>query len=230
MENTMIIPPPFTQKVMLGITVYKYITSIAFGHMMATMLDGINTGFIKQLHIEADMYVSLARNMMARKALEEYHAGNITHVLLLDDDILIMPGTVLKLATSGHPVISGVYYTQDLRPVAYDWSPEFKFRSELPDKGEVVVGGTGCGCLMVACEVFQKMKEHFGDDHFFQSATVLENGEIRYLGEDVFFFQRLMEMRIPTVIDCSVQCGHARTAVIDRDVIRARDKLNAMQP
>lgn len=220
-------PKIFKEKIMMGITTYKYVTSIAFGHLMATLLDGVNTGLVKRLQIEADMYISEARNNMVREALRLFAQKEITHLLLIDDDMLLLPGTILKLVEANVPVVSGVYYTRDLRPVAYNFEPTFHFLKELPYTGTINVDGTGCGCLLLDCMLLDEMRQKYNDEYWFQSTVSKDiNGMDRYLGEDVFFFKRLKAMGVPTVINCDIQCGHVGTAVVDSDVFKLRRKMD----
>ena len=209
------------KSILLGILTYKYVTSIAYCNHMATLLDGVNCGLVKNLSIEADMYVTTARNNLCLTAL---NAG-VTHLLMLDDDVLAAPGDIAKLAENDVPVVSGTYYTRDLRPVAYTFDP-FEFLTDVPDSGVISVGGTGGGFLLISCEVLKQMQSKYGDPWWFQSQVLREEGgKETYLGEDVWFFKRLHEMGIAAYLDCNVQLGHAGTAVADRSVFELSQKI-----
>lgn len=203
-------------KIILGICTYKYITSIAFGYHMGMLLDGVNCGLVKNLTIEADMYVTMARNNLCLTALHLHKEEGITHLLMVDDDMLIPNGAIAKLASNDVPVVGGAYYTRNLTPVAYDLEP-FKFLDEIPSSGVIPIDGTGAGFLLISCELLLQMQDRYKDPWWFQSTVILgDDGRDKYLGEDVFFFRRLKEMGIQPYLDCDIQCGHAGTAIADR--------------
>ena len=54
------------KKILLGIPTYKSICADAFAYQMAFLIETINTGIVKHLVMEANMYVTMARNMMCR--------------------------------------------------------------------------------------------------------------------------------------------------------------------
>jgi hypothetical protein len=209
-------------KIFMGILVYKYVTSIAFGHHMATLLDGINTGYVKKFDMRADMYVTMARNDLCRAALQDYEKGEATHLLTIDDDMLLLPGTIKKLADMHLPVVSGAYFTRDLKPCVYAFEPKYHMLDTIPDTGNIVVDGVGAGCLLIDLKVLKDMKEYFKDEWWFQNTLAMDDGIEKYMGEDVFFFRRLKEMNIPVTLNCDVQCGHCGTAIADLEGFKAR--------
>lgn len=201
------------EKVLLGIPTYKTVSSVAFAHQMAILTEGITSGLVKRLEIEVDLYVTLARNKICRKALEQWEEGNISHVLFLDDDVLMPSGGIVQLLSRKLPIVGGLYFSKDLQPLAYNLSSG-NFVDSVPNEGLLKVEGTGGGCLLIECSVLQKMKEEFKDNWWFQNTIELNSkGEEKYLGEDVFFFRRLKKIGIPLYIDCNVQCEHAGTGV-----------------
>jgi hypothetical protein len=207
-------------KILLGIPTYKYLTSFAFGHLMRVLLDGVNSSLIKRLEIEADMYVTMARNMMCNTALELYQKEEITHLLMIDDDMIIPDGSIAALANHNVDVISGQYYTRAMKPVAYNFEPSYHFLDKFPETGVIQVDGAGAGCLLLKCEVLAKMERFFGDKWWFQNSIGLDGGEERYMGEDVFFFKRLKQMGTPAYVDCDVKLGHIGLAVVDQNLVK----------
>lgn len=214
-------------KILLGILTYKYVSSTAFSSHMATLLDGINAGLVKNLVIQCDMYVTMARNNLCLAALQLQESEGITHLLMIDDDMIVPPGSIEKLALNDVPVIGGAYYTRDARPVAYAFDP-FEFLEYIPGEGVIPVGGTGGGFLLISCDLLRKMQDKYKDTWWFQSQVERDpaTGKEAYLGEDVFFFKRLREMQIQAYLDCNVQLGHAGTAICDRrifEISKAKD-------
>jgi hypothetical protein len=205
------------KKLLLAIPTYKFVTSIAFSHMMGTLLDGANSGLVKSLTMEADMYVTMARNNMCRAALELEKKGEVTHLLMIDDDVLVPTGGIKKICEHEAPVVSGVYYTRDLKPVAYNFDP-YKMFEDIPSSGAIECDGAGAGFLLISCELLRQMRERFNSEWWFQNTIEVDGGNEKYLGEDVFFFRSLKEMGVKCLIDCDVQCGHAGISIADRSV------------
>jgi hypothetical protein len=212
-------------KILLGIPTYKFLSSFAFAHMMGTLLDGVNAGLVNHLQIEADMYVTMARNFMCKTALDLHQKGEATHILMIDDDMVVPPGSIAKLVACNVDVVGAAYYTRDLKPVAYKLHP-FTFLTDTPAAGVIQVEGTGAGCLLIRCEVLIAMKEKFGDEWWFQNTIASDAGVDKYLGEDVFFFRRLKEMGVAVFLDCDIQCGHIGLAVVDRKAFEGRNVNN----
>ena len=218
-------------KILLAIPTYRTITSEAFAYHMAMLLDGLNSGLVKRLEIEANMYVTLARNTMCETALAFWRKGEITHLLMVDDDMVIPSGTITKLATHNAPVVGAVYYSRGLQPIAYDLDP-FKWYTTIPKSGIVEVEGTGCGCLLISCELLAQMSDFFKDRWWFQNditPNLLETPG-SYLGEDVFFFMRLKKMGVKAILDCDIQCGHFGSAIVDRDVFELHNGMKQFVP
>ena len=220
------------KKLLLGIPTYKSICSEGFAYQMSMLLDGINSGFLKRLEIEANMYVTMARNKMCRSAIDLWKAGEITHLLMVDDDVLIPPGGIAKLCSRDFPVVSGVYYDKSLRPVAYNFP--FEYVKTVPSSGITLADGTGGGCLLIDCTVLNRISEEFGDEWWFQNTIILSDDGSKnlesYLGEDVFFFRRLNRLGIRVALDCDVQCGHIGTAIADRTMFEIKNGLQTFIP
>ena len=225
-------PGLMDKKILLGIPTYKSVSADAFSYQMAFLLDAVNSGFVKHLVMEANMYVTMARNMMCRTAVELWKKGEISHLLMIDDDMLIPRGGVQKLIGRDLPVTGGAYYRRDLVPISYSLDP-FQFHAAIPGEGLFMTDGTGCGCLLVECKVLEEMAQKFGDEWWFQNTIVKDfknPAQEIYLGEDVFFFRRLREMGVKTFLDCDVQCGHLSVSVADRTMFEIKNGLRAFAP
>lgn len=213
------------KKILLGIPTYKHVSAFAFGCMMGTLLDGVNSGLVKNLQIEADMYVTMARNIMCSTAIDLFNKGDITHLLMIDDDMHIPPGSIKQIAMNDLDVVSGAYYTRSFQPVAYNFDPSYHFLDTLPNEGLLKVDGCGGGFLLLSCELLIKMQKFFGDDWWFQNSVEMDAGKEKYMGEDVFFFRRLKKMGVSAFIDCGVQLGHVGLTVIDRKTAELNQNL-----
>lgn len=220
------------KKLLLGIPTYKSVSADAFAYQMAMLLDGVNSGLVKHLLMESNLYVTMARNMMCNTAIELWKKGEITHLLMIDDDMLLPRGAVTKLVERNLPVVGGAYYRKDLVPISYTIDP-FAFHDTIPGNGLFSTDGTGGGCLLIECSVLEQMAQKYGDNWWFQNTIVKSfespHQEI-YLGEDVFFFRRLKEMGVPVAIDCDVQCGHIGVSIADRAMFEIKNGLREFKP
>ena len=210
-----------TAKVLIGVPTYKIVQSAAMLSIVGTVLDLANHGVLAHFDGQADMYITIARNQIASLAWKMYQESKVTHLLFLDDDMLVPQGTVIALLKHDLDVVGAGYYGRNLKPIVYDLDP-FHYKSVLPRSGIHRVDGTGCGCLLIKCEVLDRMVKHYKHEWWFQNNIVEKgSGESVYLGEDVFFFQLLKNMGIPAYLDCDHLCGHMGTAVVDRNAFES---------
>jgi hypothetical protein len=219
------------KKLLLGIPTYKSICARAFAYQMGMLLDGVNSGLVKRLEVDCDMYVTMARNTMCKGAIEGWKRGEITHLLMVDDDVLIPPGGIAKLASHDFPVVSGVYYNSNLDPVVYDLNP-FTLYKIIPSSGIIDADGVGGGCVLIDCALLQQMAEKFGNEWWFQNQIVASDVKDKaetYLGEDVFFFMQLKKMGIRVKVDCGVQCGHLGVAIADRGIYEIKHGIRKVE-
>lgn len=135
-----------------------------------------------------------ARNHLVKSALA--HKG-VTHLLFLDDDVLVPNDGVAKLldamARTGIKIMGGIYVkkhaTAESVVTTSGDDPELIYgnQSVPPRQGDyepVLVGCTGLGFTLVEASVFRSMPEPW-----FQ--FVLEEGRKRVVvGEDSFFIQK----------------------------------------
>src|ERR1019366_9931604 len=94
-----------TKKLLLGIPTYRSVTSEGFAYQMGMLLDAVNSGLVRHLEVEANMYVTMARNTMCKTAIDLWKKGEVTHLLMVDDDTLVPPGGMTKLASRDFPVV-----------------------------------------------------------------------------------------------------------------------------
>lgn len=215
-------------KVLFTIPTYKQVDSLCFAGHMANLMESVQTGFMCGMSIEAGAYITTTRNRYCKTALEMHARGECTHLWMIDDDMAIPSGAMVKLLSRAVPVVGAAYYTREPKPVAYNLEP-FSLLDDIPLSGTIRVEGTGAGCLLISCETLLAMREFTGNEcWFFHDQSVTDaNGAKVPQGEDVSFFRTLRKMGVPTIIDCDVQCGHAGTAFIDRSVFDLHRKLNA---
>jgi len=212
---------PESPRVLIAIPPYRVVSAVAYANIIGTILENSGAGLIQSVCIRANSYITQARNEFVKLALKGYKEGVVTHLWMIDDDVIVPPGSLMRLLARDVPVIGGTYFTRDFRVVAYDLEP-FRLLTELPANGMIRVGGLGAGCTLIRCDVLLAMQEKYGDGWWF--ATSLKNEDTSrqdFLGEDVFFFKRLAEMEIPTYLDVDVQCGHFSETIIDLKTFKA---------
>lgn len=220
MEEEKVMP-----KIMLAIPTYKFVSSVAMARLIGTIIDSMNYGYLVHVDVQADLYITQARNQSAAKAANLFVRGEITHLWMIDDDMLISEGALHKLLSRDVAVIGGAYYGRDLTPVAYKLDPYFKRYETIPGSGLIQVGGLGCGCTLIRGDVLVAMAERYNDSLWFQNSITVNDGKESYVGEDVFFFKRIHEMGIKTWLDCDVQCGHVGSAIVDRNMYELHQKM-----
>lgn len=215
--------PTEQPKFYIGQPCYQHVNPSAHGSFAQLMAYTPN---VRHMDVVVDTYLHKARSAIANRAIEAWKEGRATHLFWADSDIIFDPfidwtkpdGTaarlplLYKLLSHHERVVSGVYYKHDdARPVAMDGEP-VDFLNKIPDRGLIRAAAVGMGVLLMDIGVLSEMKDRYKDELF--QMPVGPNGET--IGEDVFFFQRLYEMKIPLFVDCDVQCGHMKTEAVLR--------------
>jgi hypothetical protein len=141
-----------------------------------------------------------ARNALVKAALSE---DAVTHVLFVDDDVL-MPKLGLEQLLSYHlPIVSGTYVKKNSRletgVTAIGEDPQYIVgQQQVPyehgNMEPIVVSCTGGGFILIEIEVFQKL----GDDNWYEF-MLTEDGRVR-VGEDSLFCQKAAAKGIKTTV------------------------------
>lgn len=208
-------------KVLIGVPTYKYVPASSTLSLIGCVIDCANNGILAHFDGQADMYITTARNQICETAFKLYKEGKVTHLWFIDDDMMVQQGTIMTLLSHNKDVVGSAYYGRNLKPIAYDYDP-FKFRVTIPRTGLHRVGGLGAGCLLLKCDVIERMAQKYGDLWWFQNSMAEGEQGPMYLGEDVFFFKRLNEMGIPVFMDCDKQCGHMAAAIVDNHTVESQ--------
>lgn len=165
----------------------------------------------KRLFVHVDhrlgTYIDAARCQLVQATLD--HPNRPTHILFVDQDMVVPADAPERLAAHGMPIVGGAYFLKGdpFTPVAFDFDldgidsiKDFRMIPRLPHRKVGKVGGIGMGCTLIDCHVFRDMEEHYGDKQWFHTSPTM--------GEDVWFARRCMEMGVPIYLDRTVQCGH----------------------
>lgn len=224
-------PNPEKIKVTIGIPGYGHVPSLCLLSMGSFIAHGVANGYVHHIGSSVGAYIDRARNEIVRQAL----GNGSTHLMFLDQDMVIPEMALTRLLSHKKPVVGGIYFGKDdlFTPVVFKVDPfsrphdvkEYEIApvsrtSWMPDSGDQEplkcicgkpddhlhkVGGTGMGCTLISVSLLRKMKKEFGDETWFSS---------KECGEDVHFANRCHEMGIPFFMDGVVQCGHIRDQLV----------------
>lgn len=172
-----------------------------------------------------DSLVARARNKLAA----EFLASDCTHLLFLDTDLIFSNEQLKALASHDVPVVAG-FYPKKQRELA--WVMNKLDGEEIRDGHLLRVKYAGTGCLMIRRDVLESMIQalpemaYDGDDgdlhgtrwDFFATGPhTSKNGRRRYLSEDWFFCQRVLDMGIPIWMDTRVALKHVGQMIYPLD-------------
>jgi hypothetical protein len=222
------------KKILLGMPSYKQVDSMCIGAQWDTLADLIRSGMHGGHAVPHGAYITTQRNAICTAAIDMYEREELTHVWFVDDDMIIPEGSIEKLAAHDVPVVGGLYFTKQPRPMAYQL-PTFTLYDDIPRSGTIQVDGTGAGCLFVSCALLLAMQKTFGDSRWFDHNTLDADGNAlpdrghgTWQGEDVWFFRRLKKMGVPVLLDLDVKCKHVGSGFVDEEVFDAhRERLRA---
>lgn len=169
-----------------------------------------------------DSLVARARNRIAAKFL----ASDATHLLMLDTDLIFSPEQIVRLASHNVPIVAGLYPKKQPQ---LDWVCNRMAGETTNEQGLQRVRYAGTGCLMIAREVLERMRDLHpelayepddGDEpgtkwDFFSTGVWRDpaTGKGRYLSEDWFFCQRALELGEDIWMDMEVVMKHVGDCV-----------------
>ncbi len=159
-----------------------------------------------------------ARRVLVEKALEKCW---VTHVLFVDADMVFPTNALTQLLKYDLPIVGGLYFNR--RP---PYAPML-LRSNHPSRhvmqgllghvygypsGKLVeVDATGCGFMLIAREVFEKINETEPNNWFDRGMG---------LPEDFSFCCRALQAGFKIFVDTGLNIGHVGKVVIDADFAR----------
>lgn len=202
------------------------ISMLAFGSFIG---NGVAAGVIHWLGQIEGAYIDRARNDLVRQAI----ANDATHVLFVDQDMVLPEGLLPRLLAHQVGIVGGSYWGKDSyrTPVSFHLDPFHRIYeledcpaidtpAALPVELEATcwcgkpgnhihsVGGTGMGCTLIEISLLKMVDEKYQDQKWF---STLETGE------DIHLAERIASLGIARYLDGFVQCGHVATQIIKRD-------------
>ncbi len=154
-----------------------------------------------RVHSVFGMDYAEARNALVNAALSE---DTITHILFIDDDVLIPRDGLQKLLEYNLPIVSGTYVKKNVQletgVTAIGQDTEYIVgQQQVPykhgDMDPIVVSCTGGGFILINVDVFSK----FGPDEKPYEFMLTEDGRVR-VGEDSLFIQKCAAKGIKTAV------------------------------
>lgn len=153
---------------------------------------------------EVGLPVDQARNKIARLAID----SDATHVLFVDDDVLIHPHALLQLLAADKDIVSGVYFTKGefSEPLIFG-DPGEGTMPYVPNSGLHEAYGHGMGLTLIRASVFREMRARIdlGTDPrgnprwFYPSGDV--PGEGLRATEDLWFLANAHEAGFKCFVD-----------------------------
>ncbi len=150
-------------------------------------------------------HVDQARNTIVRRALAA--APDVSHILMIDDDIVAEPRSLLQLLAHDVPVVGGLYFERlpPHRPVVYKRgsghaSGYVPFEDFAPS-GLQEVDGIGGGFLLVRREVYEAIDPPWFANQF-------------PVSEDVYFCAKAQQAGFRILLDAGMRLGHLTTAIV----------------
>lgn len=152
------------------------------------------------------------RNIIVEQAI----LNDCTHILLLDDDVVVKPDALMKLLRNDVDAVSGVYLMRNYphQPIIFDYADqEGRCRHHYPEdnkNGLVEIVASGLGILLLKVDALKRMEQPW-----------FRLGEIEkdHWCDDIGFFKRARDLGIKSYCDLSVLVGHMATVTITPEYI-----------
>ncbi len=142
--------------------------------------------------------------------IEQGIINECTHILFVDDDMILPPDTLMKLLSHDKDIVSALYLLRSFphRPALFDESYESgacRFMNLDGQSGLVKGVNCGLGCALISIEVFKNLE-----------APYVRLGEIDQDGwcDDIGFFNRCRKAGFDIYCDFDATIGHLSNVTI----------------
>jgi len=169
--------------------------------------------------------IDAARNNLVHQAL----VSGCTHILMMDSDqIYETPDMINKLLDHNKPVVGARVHRRypPFDPLLLRGEVDAMY--QVPDEEvqnedgsfekEVPVDFTGTGCILYNMEIFTDTI----DETWFK---LRKGGRGQAVGEDISFCERLGELKIPIVVDSSINIRHLSLLAVDWGTYKLFQKI-----
>lgn len=161
--------------------------------------------------------VDVARNYLISKALED----NPKYILFVDEDTVLPYDAVVKFKKTSNlypnAIISGIYYVKfgGVMVSVLDEEGRYMIPDADPNTGLIRnVISTGLGCAFIPIHIIKGIMERFPDIPLFCVVNEKTWGDenIRFMGEDTWFYNLSTLCGYEIIADTSVHCLHMELA------------------
>ncbi len=149
-----------------------------------------------------------ARNMIIREAL----GGGYTHILFIDDDVLVPENTIERLLSHDKDMVSGLYLIRKWphQPIIFleDNHPSGKPRWRCLEKGDtglIPITAAGLGCALIKTKVFAALPDPW---------ITLGDPDPTDWCDDIPFFLKAKAKGFHAYCDTTVRCGHMGQLIV----------------
>lgn len=167
---------------------------------------------------EAESLICRARQ---RSLADFYYQPEFTHLMTLDDDIIIQPDALIKMLNADKSVVGGFYRLKTHEYMGVAQRPKGrKWVSVLKEQKLVEADYVSTGCMLTKREVITDMINAYPELEYEENLTgtklwafympfIFDNGDFReYLSEDWAFCQRARDIGHSVWVHGGIQCGH----------------------
>ena len=155
-----------------------------------------------ELLVTVGSTISVARNKLVTGSLRA------DYLLFIDSDMVLPIDLIDRLLAHKKDVVGALAYSRGYPhdPITLrEWKPGEYYKTK--PTGELIdVDATGCACLLVKTEVFNKIKQPWFDFSVYK--------ETECKGEDVLFCEKVRAAGYKIYVDTGLECGHISDRVI----------------
>jgi GT2 family glycosyltransferase len=166
-------------------------------------------GITSALAISEDNYTVVgARN----KAVATFLQDDYTHLLFVDEDVLVPGDTIVRLGEVGGAIACGCYpgtKAPDDRPhmfIPYIMICIDGLWRQKWFKGIKECEGAGTGCMLIERQVFETL----GYQWFDWPMWLNEQGQMQHYSDDIDFCRRARDAGFKVYAHGDVRCGHMK--------------------
>lgn len=147
------------------------------------------------------------RNVLIEGGLQ----SGCTHILFIDDDVLVPPDILPKLLRHDKDIVTGLYLMRQYphKPIIFDFSDDKGHcRNYYPKDSEdslIEIINCGLGAVLIKMEVFRAIEKPW---------ITLGELDPQNWCDDIAFFNKCKAFGFKMYCDLSVVCGHIASAAV----------------